>query len=338
MAEEVRNRKVVLKRYVTGYPTEDDMEVVDGTIHLAVPAGLAAPAVLVKNLYLSCDAWMRGRMSKRDDVTTVVNDFVLGEAMRKVVESTHTDYQAGDLEYTLITHPSWLVKIQHTELPLSYYTGVLASEFVISVVVSPNDVAGMSGLTAYAGFFDVCKPKPGEAVFVSAASGAVGQLVGQLAKLAGCHVALLLKTKLGFHDAINYKSEPDLGASLRLRFPDGIDTLDAALPLMRLRGRVAVCGMVSQYSLDDPGQGVRMRNLPWLVTRRVRMEGFNVDDYLADKDYYRRFEEAMAGYLRDGRVTYLEDVVEGLENAPAALVGIFRGRNVGRQLIVVARE
>ncbi|TVU50584.1 hypothetical protein EJB05_01961, partial [Eragrostis curvula] len=265
------------------------MEVVDGSIRLAVPPGLAAPAAVVKNLYLSCDAWMRGRMSKRDD------------------------------------------KINHPELPLSYYTGIL----------------GMSGLTAYAGFFDMCKPKKGETVFVSAASGAVGQIVVQLAKLTGCYVvgslgsddkATLLTSKLGFNGAINYKKEPDLGAALRRRFPEGIDiyfdsvggaTLDAALLHMRPRRR---------YNLEDPDEGVRMRNLPLLVAKRVRMEWFNVADYLGDAAYYRRFEEEMAGYLRDGRVTYVEDVVEGLESAPAALVGIFRGRNVGRQLIVVARE
>lgn len=350
---EVRNRKVLLKRYVTGYPAEDDMEVVDGTVHLAVPQGLQAPAVRLKNLYLSCDAWMRGRMSKRDDPVTVVNDFVLGEALTNfgvsmVIDSTHPDYHAGDLvwgmsgweEYTLISEPASLVRINHPELPLSYYTGVL----------------GMSGLTAFAGLFDVCKPKKGDTFFVSAAFGAVGQIVGQLAKLAGCYVVgsvgsdekvSLLKGKLGFDDAINYRKEPDLGAALSRCFPEGIDiyfdnvggaTLDAALLCMRTRGRVAVCGMVSQYNLDDPAAGVRMRNLPLLVAKRIRMEGFNVADYLADGPYYRRFEEEMAGYLRDGRVTYVEDVVEGLHGAPAALVGIFQGRNVGRQLIVVARE
>ncbi|CAN6283231.1 unnamed protein product [Urochloa humidicola] len=130
---EVRNRKVVLKQYVTGYPAEDDMEVVDRTVHLAVPQGLPAPAVLLKNLYLSCDAWMRGRMSKRDDPVTVVNDFALGEALTnfgvsKVIDSTHPDYHAGDLvwgmtgweEYTLVTEPASLVKINQPDLPLSY--------------------------------------------------------------------------------------------------------------------------------------------------------------------------------------------------------------------------
>uniref|UniRef100_A0A0E0LH88 Enoyl reductase (ER) domain-containing protein n=1 Tax=Oryza punctata TaxID=4537 RepID=A0A0E0LH88_ORYPU len=353
---EVSNRKVVLRRYVTGYPTEDDFEVVAGTARLAVPPGMAAAAVLVKNLYLSCDAWMRGRMS--GGVLTVANDFVLGEAMTnfgvaKVVDSTHPGFLAGDLvwgmsgweEYTLVADDpaAAFVKINHPDLPLSYYTGVL----------------GMSGLTAYAGLFEVCKPAKGDRVFVSAASGAVGQVVGQLAKLAGCYVVgsvgsdekvSLLKTRFGFDDAINYKAEADIEAALRRRFPEGIDayfdnvggaTLDAALACMRLRGRVAVCGMVSQYNLrpeEEDGGGVRMRNLACIVAKRVRMEGFNVVDYLADGAYYRRFEEEMAGHLRDGRVVYVEDVAEGLESAPAALVGIFRGRNVGRQLVVVARE
>ncbi|CAN6283233.1 unnamed protein product [Urochloa humidicola] len=164
-------------------------------------------------------------MSKRDDPVTVVKDFVIGEALSnfgvsEVIDSTHPDYHSGDLvwgmtgweEYTLVAEPASLVKINHPELPLSYYTGVL--------------VVRMSGLTAFAGLFDVCKPKKGENFFVSAASGAVGQL----AKLAGCHVvgsvgsdekAHLLKSKLGFDDAINYRKEPDLGAALRRCFPDG---------------------------------------------------------------------------------------------------------------------
>ncbi|CAL4994791.1 unnamed protein product [Urochloa decumbens] len=342
-----RNKKVVLRRHVTGFPTEEDMEIVDDTVALRVPPGSTA-AVLVKNLYLSCDPWVCGCMSKHDDGDVVpAPDFVVGEALAnfmvgKVIDSTHPEFKVGDHvwgmsgweEYTLITQPESLIKIKNTQLPLSYYTGVL----------------GMTGLTAYAGFMEVGRPKRGDSVFVSAASGAVGQVVGQLAKIAGCYVVgsagsdekvNLLKTKFGFDDAFNYKSETDLSAALRRRLPDGIDiyfdnvggaTLDAALLHMRKGGRVVACGMISQYNLEQP-DGVR--NLFTIIPKAVRVEGFNVGGYF---HMYSKFEEEMAGYIKEGKVIVVEDVVDGIERAPAALVGLFAGRNVGKQLVVVARE
>ncbi|WVZ53459.1 hypothetical protein U9M48_004398, partial [Paspalum notatum var. saurae] len=341
----VPNKKVVLRRHVTGFPSEEDMEIVEDIVDLRVPAGLTA--VLMKNLYLSCDPWMRGRMSKyaEGDVRPA-SEFVVGEALLnygvgKVVDSTHPEFKAGDLvwgmsgweEYSLITQPESLKKINHAELPLSYYTGVL----------------GLAGLTAYAGLMEIARPKRGDFVFVSAASGAVGQVVGQLAKIAGCYVVgsagtdekvSLLKTKFGYDDAFNYKSEPDLGAALKRCLPDGIDiyfdnvggaTLDAALLHMRRGGRVVVCGMISQYNLEEL-YGVR--NLFCIIPKAIRVEGFNVGGYF---NMYARFEEEMAGYIKDGKVSVVEDVVEGMESAPAALVGLFSGKNVGKQLVVIAR-
>ncbi|NP_001266356.1 NADP-dependent alkenal double bond reductase P2 [Zea mays] len=342
-----KNKKVVLRRHVTGFPTEEDMEITVDTIELGVPAGLTA--VLIKNLYLSCDPWMRGRMSKHEDGATVpASDFVIGEAMvnfgvGKVVGSTHPEFTAGDLvwglsgweEYTLVTQPESLHKIKHTELPLSYYTGVL----------------GMPGLTAYGGFTHVARPKKGDFVYVSAASGAVGQIVGQLAKIAGCYVVgsagsdekvSLLKTKFGFDDAFNYKSESDLGAALKRCLPDGIDiyfdnvggaTLDAALLHMRHGGRVAACGMISQYNLEER-DGHGLRNLFYIISNAIRVEGFTALDWF---HLYARFEEEMARYIKEGKVVVVEDVAEGIESAPAALIGLFSGKNVGKQLVAIAR-
>ncbi|XP_015698562.1 2-alkenal reductase (NADP(+)-dependent)-like [Oryza brachyantha] len=364
----VTNRRVILKRYVTGMLSEDDMEVVTAETPLPpADAGLAmlseddmevvtaeAPlppadaglaAVLVKNLYISCDPYMRSRMT-RHEVPSYVPDYVPGEVLTnygvmKVISSGHPDFKAGDLvwgvtgweEYTLIDNPESLSKINHPDLPLSYYTGVL----------------GIAGLTAYAGFFEVCKPKKGEHVFVSTASGAVGQIVGQLAKITGCHVVgsagsdekvNLLKTKFGFDDAFNYKKEPDLDVALKRYFPKGIDiyfenvggsTLDAVLPNMRLFGRIAACGMISQYNLDSP-DGVH--NLFYIITKRLRMEGFLVFDYFG---MYRQFEE-MAGYLKEGKVEYLQDIVEGLDAAPAALIRLYTSSNVGKQLVTIPRD
>ncbi|KAF8725402.1 hypothetical protein HU200_019921 [Digitaria exilis] len=342
--EEVPNKRVVLKYYVTGFPSADAMEVLTGTASLAVPPG--SSVMVVKNLYISCDPYMRDRMTKHER-PSYVPEFVLGETLVnfgvcKVIASGHSDYKVGDLvwgvtgweEYTLVTEPESFFKIHHPELPLSYYTGVL----------------GMPGLTAWAGFFQVGKPKKGEYVFVSAASGAVGQLVGQLAKLTGCYVVgsagsdekvNLLKNKFGFDEAFNYKKEADLDATLRRYFPEGIDiyfesvggpTLEAVLENMRPHGRIPACGMISQYNLEEK-HGVR--NIFQVVAKRLRMEGLLVFDYYSD---YYKFEEEMAGYLKEGKISYVEDIAEGLEEAPAALIGLFTGRNVGKQLVAVARE
>ena len=208
----------------------------------------------------------------------------------------------------------------------------------------------MAGLTAYAGFMEVGRPKRGDFVFVSAASGAVGQVAGQLAKIAGCYVVGsagsdekvdLLKTKFGFDDAFNYKSETDLAAALKRRLPDGIDiyvdnvggaTLDAALLNMRWGGRVVVCGMISQYNLEEP---YGLRNMYCIIPKALRVEGFNATGYF---HMYSRFEEEMARYIKEGKIAVVEDVVEGIESAPVALVGLFSGRNLGKQLVALARE
>uniref|UniRef100_A0A0E0MKU0 Enoyl reductase (ER) domain-containing protein n=1 Tax=Oryza punctata TaxID=4537 RepID=A0A0E0MKU0_ORYPU len=341
----VSNRRVILKRYVTEFLSEDDMKVVTMEAPpLTVPAG--SVAMVVKNLYLSCDPYMRNRMT-RHEVPSYIPDFVPGEVLTdngvmKVMSSGHPDFKAGDLvwgmtgweEYTLINNPESLTKINHAELPLSYYTGVL----------------GMPGLTAYVGFFEISKPKKGDYVFISAASGAVGQIVGQLAKITGCYVVgsagsdekvNLLQTKFSFDDAFNYKKEPYLNVALKRYFPQGIDiyfdnvggvTLDAVLPNMRLGGRIAACGMISQYNLDCP-DGVR--NLLYIVTKRLRMEGFLTFDYCS---MYSQFEEEMAVYLKEGKIAYIEDVAEGLDAAPTALIGLYTGRNVGKQVVAVSRD
>ncbi|XP_062170100.1 2-alkenal reductase (NADP(+)-dependent)-like [Alnus glutinosa] len=342
--EAVRNKQVILRDYVTGYPKESDMYVTTGSIKLKVPEG--SNSVLVKNLYLSCDPYMRNRMEPAANASYIPSftpgSPIVGHGVGKVLDSAHPNFKKGDLvwgmtgweEYSLITETESLFEIQHTDVPLSYYTGIL----------------GMPGMTAYAGFYEVCSPKKGEYVFISAASGAVGQLVGQFAKLLGCFVVGsagskekvdLLKNKLGFDDAFNYKEEPDLDAALKRYFPEGIDiyfenvggkTLDAVLLNMRNHGRIAACGMISQYNLDQP-EGVK--NLMFLVTKRIHMLGFVVSDYY---HLYPKFLDTVLPYIREGKIVYVEDIAEGLESGPAALVGLFSGRNVGKQVVVVARE
>ncbi|OMO79407.1 Alcohol dehydrogenase superfamily, zinc-type [Corchorus olitorius] len=339
----VNNKQVVIKNYVSGFPKESDMEIITSSIKLKVEAG--SKAILVKNLYLSCDPYMRLLMrSQGSDLFTPYppGSPITGFGVAKVLESDNPEFKEGELlwgitgweEYSLLKSTQGLFKIEHTDVPLSYYTGIL----------------GMPGMTAYAGFYEVCSPKKGEYVFVSAASGAVGQLVGQFAKLFGCYVVGsagskekvdLLKNKFGFDEAFNYKEEPDLNAALKRYFPQGIDIyfenvggkmLDAVILNMRIHGRIAVCGMISQYNLDQP-EGVH--NLMSIVYKRVRMEGFAVFDYYPQ---YGKFLDLVLPNIREGKITYVEDIAEGLESGPAALIGLFSGRNVGKQVVVVAHD
>nr|CAD1819911.1 unnamed protein product [Ananas comosus var. bracteatus] len=205
--EELSNKRIIFKDYVVGFPTEDDMVLTTSTVRSKVPEG--STAVILKNLYLSCDPYMRWRMSapEHESYTDafVPGSVIVGYGVAKVVDSGHPDFTAGDLvwgltgweEYSLITAPEGLMKIKHTDVPLSYYTGIL----------------GMPGHTAYIGFHEICSPKKGERVYVSAASGAVGSK----------EKVDLLKNKFGFDDAFNYKEEKDLNAALKRCFPDGID-------------------------------------------------------------------------------------------------------------------
>ncbi|KAJ8430543.1 LOW QUALITY PROTEIN: hypothetical protein Cgig2_030210 [Carnegiea gigantea] len=318
------------------------MEVVTTKITLKVPESLN-DGILLKNLYLSCDPYMRNRMAKPDR-PSYVDSFtpgkpIIGYGVSKVLDSRNPNFKTvwgltGWEEYSLITSPQLFFKINHTDVPLSYYTGIL----------------GMRGVTAYAGFYEVGAPKKGECVFVSAAFGAVGQLVGQLAKLTGCYVVGsagskekvdLLKNKFGFDEAFNYKEEEDLDAALRRCFPEGIDIyfenvggkmLDAVLLNMRLHNRIAVCGMISQYNLQQ-SEGVH--NLFCLISKRIRMEGFLAFDFY---HLYPKYLDWILPHIKEGKVAYVEDVTEGLESAPSALIGLFSGRNVGKQIVVIARQ
>ncbi|GKD79780.1 NADP(+)-dependent 2-alkenal reductase, partial [Tanacetum coccineum] len=272
---------------------------------------------------------MRGRM--QDFQASYIPPFSPGSAIEgfgvsEVVDSDDPNFKRGEFvagitnweEYTLIHKTGQLRKIQQDDgIPLSYHVGLL----------------GMPGFTAYAGFYEVCAPKKGEYVYVSAASGAVGQLVGQLAKLHGCYVVgsagtsqkvELLKNKLEFDEAFNYKEELDLEAALARYFPQGIDIyfdnvggamLDAALGNMRVQGRVAVCGMVSQNSRTSVQS---FKNMFSLISKRITIKGFLQSDF---SHLYPQFLEEITSNYKQGKIVYLENMNDGLESAPAAFVG-----------------
>ncbi|KAI8537204.1 hypothetical protein RHMOL_Rhmol09G0007000 [Rhododendron molle] len=299
VVEEVSNKQVILRDYVSGFPKESDFELRTSKIRLNVAQG--SKSVLVKNLYLSCDPYMRGRM--RNPIGTSP---ITGDGVARVIDSGHPNFKKGDL------------------------------------------VWGMPGMTAYIGFYEVGSPKEGEYVFVSAASGAVGQLVGQFAKLKNCYVVGSAGSKEKFTSVCvaNIKFPDHNFCCFRhvlfnLRLPDGIDIyfenvggkmLDAVLLNMRLHGRIPVCGMISQYNLEET-EGVH--NLFCLITKRVRMEGFAVFDHYS---LYPKYLDTVLPLIREGKITYVEDIAEGLENAPKALIGLFSGRNIGKQVVLVARE
>uniref|UniRef100_A0A3Q7EI18 Oxidoreductase N-terminal domain-containing protein n=1 Tax=Solanum lycopersicum TaxID=4081 RepID=A0A3Q7EI18_SOLLC len=234
------------------------MELKNSTIKLNVPEG--SNVVILKNLYLSCDPYMRGRMKKQEG--SYIDSFTPGS--------------------------NYLFKINDKDVPLSYYTGILGMPYV--------------------GFYEICSPKKGETVFVSAASGAVGQLVGQFAKMLGCYVVGSAGSK-----------EKNVGGKM----------LDAVLLNMKLHGRIPACGMISQYNLE-PTEGVH--NLFYIISKRIRIEGFVIFDYF---HLYSKYLEMIVPKIKAGDVVYVEDVVEGLENAPTAL---FSGRNIGKQVVMVSRE
>ncbi|KAK9141402.1 hypothetical protein Scep_011083 [Stephania cephalantha] len=323
----VENKQVILRDYInSGVPKETDM------------------ILSTCSLYL-----FRLRMRSPHSFTsrhvpsfTPASQPIVGYGVAKVLDSGNPNFKVGDYvwgvtewaDYALIHEPNSLFKIKYTDVPLSYYAGVL----------------GMPGMTAYVGFNELCSPKEGERVFVSAASGAVGQLVGQFAKLMSCYVVGtagsnqkvdLLKNKFGYDEAFNYKEEQDLDAALKRYFPQGIDIyfenvggkmLDAVLPNMRMNGRISACGMISQYNLEKP-EGVH--NLMEIIVKRIHIFGFIVSDHY---HLYPKFLELTKQYIKEGKITYVEDVAQGLESAPAALVGLFSGRNIGKQVVVVAHE
>ncbi|XP_065049953.1 2-alkenal reductase (NADP(+)-dependent)-like [Musa acuminata AAA Group] len=340
---EVENKHIIIKHAIDGLPNESDFELRSTPLVLSVAQG--SKEVVVKNLFLSIDPYQLNRMktcsssqktfaaAARIQPGQRIDAFGVG----KVVVSGNEEFERDDVvvgllaweEYTVVRPGTTLTKVDPHEFPLSYHVSIL----------------GPSGLTAYAGFYDICKPKKGEKVFVSTASGSVGSLVGQYAKLSGCYVVGcagsktkvdLLKEKLGFDDAFNYKDEPDLKSALRRYFPEGIDIyfdnvgsamLDAAVANINLFGRVALCGAISEYT--DAGKRAAL-DMVDVIYKRITLRGFLALDHL---NLYAGFISSTSDHLRHGRMRAVEDISTGLESVPSAFAGLFRGDNVGKKLV-----
>jgi NADPH-dependent curcumin reductase CurA len=330
----VENRRVVFASRPKGWVTEDNFRVES--------APLPRPAegeVLVKNLWLSLDPYMRGRMSDAKSYAkgAELGEVMVGQTVGEVVESRHEAFKAGD---KVLTQAGWQLyaALKGAELnkvregvPLSYYLGIL----------------GMPGMTAYFGLKEIGQPKPGETVVVTAASGAVGSVAGQLAKIWGCRVLGIaggpkkcdyVTNELGFDACVDYKAG-DLSAGLKAAAPKGVDVvfenvggeiLDTLLRHMNPFSRIIVCGLISEYNATEP---YGYKNLRAVLVNRIKMQGMIVFDW---KERYGEALKALAGYLAEGKLKYRESVVEGIDNAPQGFIALLKGGNFGKQLVKLA--
>ncbi|MFU8868593.1 NADP-dependent oxidoreductase [Natronococcus sp.] len=321
----------------SGEPTRENFELVT----VARPAPESGE-VLVRTLYQSVDPYMRGRMR---DAESYAEPWDVGDPMRagvvgEVIESNYEGLEPGDIvagELLWAEHAvadgNDLRQVDPDHGPISTALGVL----------------GMPGVTAYFGTTDVAEPKPGDTVVVSAAAGAVGSVVGQLAQLSGARVVgtagsdektAWLTDELGFDAAINYETTDDLPGAVAEACPDGVDVYfdnvggpitDAVWPLLNVRSRVAVCGQIALYNATEIPTGPR--KLGKLIESRARVEGLLVYDY---ENRWGEALERLSRFIADDELRYREDVVEGFENAPDAFMGLFEGENIGKQLVRVA--
>jgi len=324
-------RRVVLVRRPPAEPAESDFRIEQ----VAMPQP-ERRQILVRNIYLSLDPYMRGRLrdAKSYAAPVEIGEVITGGTVGEVVKTNHPDYKVGDIVEDRL---GWQ----------EYGIGPSAAARKIDPALAPistaNGVLGMPGMTAYFGLYEVGRPKAGETVVVSAASGAVGQLVGQLAKFAGCRAVgiaggpqkcAFVKDTLGFDACIDYKAANNVSDAVKAACPHGVDVYfdnvggavsDAVFLNLNFWSRVALCGSISQYNVAEPELGPRLLGL--FVGRRVSMRGFIVWDFNTQYDVAMR---QMAEWVRSGRLKYKEDIVEGIEKAPRAFIGLLRGENFGK--------
>ncbi len=335
---QAKNSQVLLKSRPKGAPAASNF----AFTQTDVPTP-GKDELLIRTVYLSLDPYMRGRMSDRESYADPIElgSVIVGATVGQVEQSNHPDFAAGDfvLSYggwqTYAVAPGKTVQKLDPKaaIPLSYYLGIL----------------GMPGQTAYCALLDIGQPKAGETVVVSAASGAVGSVVGQIAKLKGCRVVGVVGSaakcdyivkELGYDEAINRKTQNLLDA-LKAACPDGIDVyydntagpiLEAVLQLINLGARIPLVGLISQYNATEIPPGP---NLMPLLVKRALIKGFLVGDY---QDRYENFVKEVSQWIRDGKLQYKEDIVRGLENAPEAFMNQLKGDNFGKLIVQVSED
>jgi len=330
------SREIRLKNRPVGLPAESDFELAEVTL-----PQVGEKQVLVQNIYMSVDPYMRNRMIDRK---SYVPPFQIGQPLDggcvgRVVAPQNGQFQVGDFvlgmsgwrEY-FISDGTGIFKIEPKVAPIQAYLGTL----------------GMPGLTAYVGLLDIGKPKEGETVFVSAASGAVGSIACQIAKIKGCRVVgsagsdekvAWLREEAGVDAAFNYKKVDNVIAEVGKLCPKGIDVyfenvggvhLQAALEYMNTFGRLVMCGSISGYNATEPVPGPT--NLFYVTSKQLTLQGFIVREHMSKLP---QFYTDMAKWIAEGKIKWKETIVEGLENAPQALIGLFKGDNFGKMLVRV---
>ncbi len=333
------NRRMVLKAYPTGAPGPEHFDSQEE------PAGEPGPGeVLVRAIYLTVDPYMRGRLRPGPSYAEPqkIGEVMVGEVAGEIVASNADGFALGDY---VAAHTGWqthgvadardIRKLDPKAAPISTSLGVL----------------GMPGLTAYFGTLEVLTPRAGDTLVVNAASGAVGSVVGQIAKIGGCHVVGIagsdekcdfITKELGFDVAINHRTTKDMSAAMRDACPRGIDCYfdnvggpisDAAFENMAFKARVGICGQIAQY--NDTEQAMGPRNLRHFLVKRATLRGLLVFDW---RDRYGEGLARLTRWVQKGRIKYREDVVEGLENAPSAFAGLMEGKNFGKQLVRIGED
>jgi len=314
------NRTIILESRPVGKPKLSDFK----TTHDEIPH-LETGEILLKSSYISVDPYLRGRMSdaKSYAVPFQLHQPISSGIIVEVIESNHKGFSKGDYVSGLLqwkeyqkTDGSGLLKVDPAKAPLSAYLGVL----------------GMTGLTAYLGLTEIGKPRKGETLVVSGAAGAVGSIVGQIGKIIGCRVigiagsdekVELLKSKYGFDDGINYNSTPDIKKAIAALCPDGVD-----IYFDNVGGHI--CGSISVYNETEIPVGPRVE--PLLIKSSALMQGFIVGNYATG------FPEAiqqLATWLKEGKLTYSETIVEGFDHIPQAFIDLFEGKNSGKMIVKI---
>ena len=333
-------RRIVLASRPVGEPKPSDFRLEE------VPVPRPGPGqLLLRTKWLSLDPYMRGRMSDAPSYAKPVgiDEVMEGGTVNEVAASNNDSYKPGDI---VLAHTGWQTHA------LSNGAGLRKLDPNVAPISTALGVLGMPGMTAYTGLLEIGKPQVGETVVVSAASGAVGSVVGQIAKIKGARAVGIaggpakckyVKEELGFDECVDHRA-PDFPAQLKAACPKGVDVyfenvgvpvFDAVLPLFNTFARIPVCGLIAQYNATElpPGPNrlpLLMRNV---LTKRLTIRGFIVTDFAAR---FNDFIRDMPQWIKEGRIKYREDIAEGLENAPQAFIGLLKGKNFGKQLVRIA--
>jgi len=327
------NKSWILHKRPSGYPKSEDFRLVDSEL-----PELSEGEILIESKFLSLDPYMRGRMNDTKSYAPSVKlgDVMTGEAVGKVIKSRNRKIKEG---YFVNAHIGW------QEYGKTDGNSVRIIDPNLAPISTALGILGMPGLTAYFGLLNICKPLPGDTVDVSAASGAVGAVVGQIAKIMGCRVIGIAgseqkidycSSELNFDFVINYKKENVINKILEYA-PEGVDVYfdnvggeisDAVISNIAIGGRIAICGQISLYNLEEPSMGPRMGGT--LLINQASMQGFLVFQF---KSQYQDGLIRLSDWVRKGSLKYKEDIIDGIENVPKAFIGMMNGKNFGKLLI-----